>query len=875
MGLFDSIKPPGFDLPDLGDLSRKAEGLLKSLVDGEDHGAGKPSPGPWTEFTASTGGMFPAVEIDGNRWNQLFPYRLVVWDAKLKKIVGSGFGQALKDKFKQVAPDSYRISFEPMASAWEFRLPITPQQYSVSTPFTDQVTATQRGIVEEHGGMKFKMISCSGSMGVWANRKNLNGKPENPTILTTLFSGTIEAFQGVVNQVDRTINSITSNHPAPKPTEKPPMGTELESTAYYQMMLLDQFLEQYSEFKKYPFAKDWRLVFDIPKENQSFVVTPVQFQYGKSADSPNEVKYSFQLKAWRRITLTERVSPAVFDSLTLTPDLLSKVITAVEEARRTVGSAYNLIQAVRSDFQTPFNLLREISLFAKDAAGLPAAVIDLPRQIIQDAQSAIKDTLKNLDDAAIQLTSGTSEALKNTLGLIKNSARSREGISESAVSSGQVGTSAATALQTDPSIQIFQTPEKSFDLFNLVSSTDVNFNFAQQERIDQDLETIRNTTVDDLITKRNQLLDLALQISNSFGAGDDTYSRLYEKPNPYHRIQPMTIDEFDILNKLYDAIESLDAITPTDEIDQGKTQSAFEFVGSLAADSGITFNSSSSKIRVPVPFGLNMEQIAARYLGDPDRWIEIATLNALRSPYIDEDGFFYDLLSNADGRQFNIATNANLFIGQKIILQSLTQPQTTRRIINIEKISPTNFLITVDGLDNLSAFTTVDKAKMRAYLPGTTNSQDQIFVPSDQPTNQEALSRPVPATKGDPLVGLSKIDWLLTDSGDIAVDAFGDFRLAFGMANLQQALKMKFATPPNRLLKHPEFGVGLTPGVSTADLNDQDTIKQIVKSIQNDDRFGDIINLTIDRKGPTYSVFVAVTLADGSGVFPINFVLNR
>jgi hypothetical protein len=269
-----------------------------------------------------------------------------------------------------------------------------------------------------------------------------------------------------------------------------------------------------------------------------------------------------------------------------------------------------------------------------------------------------------------------------------------------------------------------------------------------------------------------------------------------------------------------------------------------------------------------------MEQIAARYLGDPDRWIEIATLNALRSPYIDETGFFYTLLSNADGRQFNIDSDDNLFIGQKIVLSSQTQPQNTRLITNIEKISAGNFLITVNGLANLSVFTTVDNAKMRAYLPGTVNSQDQIYVPSDMAVTETFLARPVPITEGDPLVGMSKIDWLLTESGDVAIDTYGDFRLAFGISNLIQALKMKFATPTTSLLKHPTYGAGLNVGVSNADLKNSDVIRQIIQSIQNDPRFGDIINLTIERKGPKFAISLAVSLANGNGVFPISFVLN-
>lgn len=846
---------------------------IKGLV--EAYKGGTASPGPWTFYASLEDGMFSPINIDGKRWNKLYPYRLLVWDLDEEKIFGEGV--QLPTLLPKATPDGYRIEFKPMANAWEFRLPITPQQYSTSTVFTTATTATQRGIVEEHGGIKFKIINCSGSFGVFPNRVNINKAP-NSSALNTLFSGTIEAAGNLGRQLNRLGNSAFSDHPAAKPTNGDPKGPGLEGTGYYQMMLLDQFLEQYSELKKLEVAKNLRLVFDIPKENQSFIVTPIQFSYSKSADSPNEIRFSLQLKAWKRIKLNRSVDAAQFPGLGIGTDFITRLIRTTEEARRAAASYYNLIKAVRSDFQGVFNTLREISLFAKDLAGIPAAVIDLPRQVIQDGKSSISQVIANFESAGEQLslpylTGKVSETVKE----IKSLYRDREGLSQNAVVSGQLDINAKNSLRTDPTNVIFETPEQSpaFDILNGLTADQVPYTNAQQEKIDEDLRKVRETTVDDLIQKRNDLLNLTSQISNVFGAGDSEYSKIYNKPDPSPRIQKMTIDEFDILNKMYDLIQSLDSLTATNQLDQERTQSAFEYVGGLANISEIPFENSTAKIRLPVPFGLNMEQIAARYLGNPDRWIEIATLNGLRSPYIDEDGFFYNLLSNADGRQFNVSTNANLYVGQKIVLSNLTQPPTTRRITNIEKINSSNYLITVDGLDNLDVYTTATSAKMRAYLPGTVNSQDQIYVPSDLAETDTFLTRPVPATKGDPLVGLSKVDWLLTDSGDIAIDAYGDFRLSFGITNLIQALKMKFATPPDRLLKHPGYGAGLTPGVSNADLNDSDTITRIINSINQDPRYGEIVSLVIERKGPIYSVSLSVTLANGTGVFPISFVLNN
>lgn len=818
----------------------------------------------YSEAGVDKDSFFKPVSIDPDRWDRLYPYRLVVWDAEKKQIVGSGSGRPkiYEDK------TSFRINFEEMQFRWVFNLPITPQQLSIATQFTSSLSATQRGILEEHNGIKFKIISCTGTMGVWPQRMNLNSPPASPSgfqgVVNNLFGGTIQAAQGVVNQLNRFKNIATNNHPANKPTEKKPEGKFKKSTGYYQALLLDQFLEQYSEAKKNPENKSWRLVFDIPKENQAFIVSPLDFSYSKSVEAPNEVKFRLQLKAWRRIRLDDTVAVG-FPELTLTPDLLSKITNSIREARRTLAAAYNLVQAVRSDVQTPFNTLRELSLFFKDFTGLAGSVADLPNQIFQD----VKDNQKAIAEAFFI----AGKSIENILGSSSEgySAEDKQKLEDKTKDPGE-GISATEASPTaTPSTE----PEKDFNVNDTVSSDDVNFNPSARDAIEKDLEKIRTTTVDDLIQKRNILMELASQISNTFGAGDFTYSSVYGKPSPYSRVQDMTIDEYAILNSLYDVIQALDSITATNELDEGRTESAFEFVGSLAAASQIPFEDSESKIRLPVPFGLSMEEIAARYLGNPDRWIEIATLNDLRSPYLDEDGFFYNLLSNADGRQFNISTNENLFVGQKIVLSSLTQPQTTRRIINIEKISATNYLITVDGLDNLDIFTISDDAKIRAFLPGTVNSQDQIFIPSEIPATDTVLGRPVPATKGDPLVGLSKIDWLLTESGDIATDSYKDFKLSFGMTNIMQALKMKFATPANRLLKHPNYGAGLTHGISTADLNGQDAIQQIIKSIQDDPRFGDIVNLTISKKGPTFEVNLAVALADGSGVFPINFVLNN
>ena len=260
-----------------------------------------------------------------------------------------------------------------------------------------------------------------------------------------------------------------------------------------------------------------------------------------------------------------------------------------------------------------------------------------------------------------------------------------------------------------------------------------------------------------------------------------------------------------------------------------------------------------------------------RYLGDPQRWLEIVTLNNLRDPYIDEDGFQYALLSNATGRQITVGSNQNLYLGQRVLLQSATQTPSARAILGIDQLSDTSFLLTLDGQPNLDNFKTADSAYLQAYLPGTVNSQQKIFIPSDLPIPNDPNIVVPSSTSGDPLTGLSKVDWLLTDSGDIAVNNYGDFRLSYGMTNIIQALKIKLGTVSNTVLLHPEFGAGIKPGTINADVSAKQIYTTINSTIQQDSRFSGISNLQITLNGPVLTIALGVILANNTGVFPLTF----
>ena len=823
-------------------------------------------------FTPSV--FFPSIDIDGRRWDQLFPYRLLVIDVNFHNAIVNGSNPPQITVRK--GTDTSSLEFNTYGAQWIFELPITPQQLNIQDIFAINTIATLRGVTEEHNGVKFKMINAQGSLGVWPNRQSVVNPPSSPSVLQSVFGGTLEAFGNLTSSLTSVVNVATGNSAANKPTTPRPENTPngLISTGYYSAIKLQQFLEQYAEAKKDPNNAGWRLVFDIPKQNQSFVVSPMSFTWQQNQQKAMEIMFSLQFKAWRRIDLNNKVVTVPSGVSTLTPGILQRIQNTIFAAREATSAAINLIGAVRSDVEAPLNALRQTALFVKDLAGVAITAADLPAQIITDYKSGIATVLNSFSVNQLTGDAATDLPTISALKALQASMKSTEGLSLAAVSGGQIGVGATQYQSTDPAQNIFTSPESNFLLIDQVPLDALTLTVAQQGAVDEVIDAARETTINQLKQYRAVIQSLALQLSNNFGTGDAFVSQVYNLPAPVTQISPITLDDYDLLKTLYDTMQAYDLLTASTEVNDSNNLSSMEYVAGLAATSGITFDIPNSKIVVPVPFGLSVEGLAARYLGDPQRWIEIVTLNNLRDPYIDENGFQYPLLSNAAGRNITIGNNTDLYLGQTVILMSSTQIPSARTILGIDTLSATSFLLTLDGLPNLENFITADSAYIQAYLPGTVNSQQKIFIPSNIPVlDQPNIVIPAIASS-DPLSGMSKVDLLLTDGGDIAVNNYGDFRYAYGMTNIIQALKIKFGTIAGSVLLHPEFGLGIQPGTINSTIQIQEVFRSINELVKADPRFAGVNNLQLVMNGPTLTINLGVVLAGNNGVFPLSFALN-
>jgi len=133
---------------------------------------GNPGDYPWEN---NKDAFFPAIELQKEGADKIFPYKLLVVDVKTNQVVRGG---VTEDNFVIQRSDSGGLQFTIRnENKWEFTLPITPKQLSVTDQYAINTTATMRGVVEEHNGVKFKMISASGTTGIWPTRNGF----EDPT----------------------------------------------------------------------------------------------------------------------------------------------------------------------------------------------------------------------------------------------------------------------------------------------------------------------------------------------------------------------------------------------------------------------------------------------------------------------------------------------------------------------------------------------------------------------------------------------------------------------------------------------------------------------------------------------------------------------
>jgi hypothetical protein len=219
-----------------------------------------------------------------------------------------------------------------------------------------------------------------------------------------------------------------------------------------------------------------------------------------------------------------------------------------------------------------------------------------------------------------------------------------------------------------------------------------------------------------------------------------------------------------------------------------------------------------------------------------------------------------------------VADASKLFVGQPAWVSSTGVTRSKRRIVGVNKMAAGQFLVVLDGEDNLDQYTVAAGATLQAFLPNTVNSQQQIYIPSDQePKDEDFKTKAVPGVdEYDRLLAVGGIDLLLDQKNDLVIAPDGDARYAVGLVNIVQKVRIALSVRQGSLMGHPEYGLPLSVGESLADLDASDFVRAAQDMFGGDPTFTAVRGAHIDVQGPLAKIGLAVEVAGTSQVIPIS-----
>jgi hypothetical protein len=791
------------------------------------------------------------ASLDGDDYRKLYGYEFVIFDAHSNNAV-----------IKRLA------------------MPLAPQDIQIEVPNAVSTTVTMKGIVEEHGGSPLRTIVISGTTGVLPVQEYPSTKgTRNNGILDYLFRNTIQQFSGLSRQIKRTIASATGS-------EQSTVGplnyskTTAANTGYYFLHKLDRFFAFYMAKKKTKEGHHWRMAFNMYKDQMYYDVTVERLAYSKQAGTLENF-YNIRLLAWKRRTnpVGERgkpkeLAPSKADKL----NALARIINTLKNARRVVARSYGLMSGIRADINdsliTP---IREVLLLGKDLRELAFDMYDFGFSSTNSFWAGAKESFLAALDQFSQKS--RRDAINDTIaskGLFGQGIAGTLG-GGALAASYQVaqgnGTAALTINEStvaDPLDNIFNNPINYPEIFEGILIDDLPLSDQAFSQITNEIQRIRALDSNDLRRRRDLMVSYTASISEALGGGSSEYNAA-RGISTKKVFKKLTTEDIELLSALNDIQMATDSIIAIVENLEGDTDDDYySFYEKYAISQGLRFNQNASKFLVPFPLGASLEQLAYQYLGSPDRWIEIAALNGLKSPYIDEIGREVFFKGSGAGNSFTVPSDEGLYINQLVTIYSDTETATTRRIKTVQVLSAAETLVEVDGPSDIGKYKLIDKARMRVYAPDTVNSSMLIAIPSDQPVSVPGkIKTSVGIEDLNGLAQLAKVDLMLDSTGDIVMGP-DDVKLSVGLTNLVQAANLKLQTAVGSLLQHPTYGNPVQAGSPTSEVDTSAALNAIRQAFGQDPRFSGIQAAEIKKNGPAVEIKILVGVSNTDINLPLS-----
>lgn len=429
-------------------------------------------------------------------------------------------------------------------------------------------------------------------------------------------------------------------------------------------------------------------------------------------------------------------------------------------------------------------------------------------------------------------------------------------------------------------------------IFALTNIADLPLTKQEEGIVQNKTQTIANYTREDFTKLRSSLTSLRDQLSDTIGLEDADYNSIVGRSSAPQQVNA-TIDSLAVMSTVQSLIKSLDFVLANEFRQRSNTIDRFALARANSNNPEINLASYKAGTLVKMEYGDTMADLAYRYLGDKERWMEISITNGLKPPYIDEIGQEIPLLSNGSGNKLNLPATTisgdtvrdKVYINQVILVSSSTLMQPESRTIKNIIITPVSgeIVLELDGAQDLDRYKVSESAIIRVFKPNTINSNFYIMIPSTDADLDGQKETPWFLSGAGIDEKQAGVDLLLNAFGDLEFGSSGDLQLSYGLQNAVQALKIKLMTERGSNPFHRGLGIPPVQGNTNQDFSSlkASLVESIRTQVDSDPRFGGLTSLSVSQAStPTGTsprsvvVSMRVRLNGSSTDIPINFSIN-
>jgi hypothetical protein len=416
------------------------------------------------------------------------------------------------------------------------------------------------------------------------------------------------------------------------------------------------------------------------------------------------------------------------------------------------------------------------------------------------------------------------------------------------------------------------------DLFDVILITDVPISQAEQAIIDREVQRIVQLQKEDFYQMRERVRIVHDKTTDSLGLGDTTYDKLLNRVG-LPQILTFRFQDFQALSSLLEFKNTITGLIPTSFVSDERPDPFLQIRNALN-NPAIPMESYQTGFMVPFPAGSTLERLAAKYLGSPDNWMEIAVANGLQFPFVDEVGEKVMLVINgiANVVIIPLSESPNFGVDDEVFVGSAALPLSKRRIVKIEEDKNNNqLLLTLDGAANLQSYVTTQRAFVFHYKRNTVNSDKFIMIPAPGtvgfPINAQEPWFVKNLTQDLKSIG---VDLALDLTNDIVFDNTGDLQLVYGIANAAQAANIKVNLKTRDLLREPLFGFEEIAGkYKNNEISESLLLLLLETALGGDDRFDGTDGFGYTITDSTVYINASIKLAGGATSIPLTFQLPK